>query len=454
MIGKITGGGSFGGALEYLMTPKERGKEREEEQPYREQRPGLDEHAPPYEEGERHRIIGGNMSGQTREELAKEFEAISRQRPNIEKPVHHASLTAHEKDEISVDKWREIAAEYVEKMGFGDAPYLVVQHRDGAADHIHILTSRVDVKGQVISDWQCKQRGEKVIREIEKAHGLEQTKSSHEVERAAPTRGELERFKRTGELSAKMELQGHVDLALRDAPTATEFIERLNISGIEVIPYIQKSGRMTGISFRKGKELMKGSDLGRGFSWPALQRRGLDYQMERDRPTIEAAQERSALSRSETIPSLMPKRSVVDFTKDMSRTAGQYLLDQANPVRQMENQIHAYQQVGRSITDGVSALREMVTKQNNLESLQRATGLDPSGKDGIERLQQAAGIEPARDGHDALEELSKITGLDRPGQPSDLTHTLDDTLTQTPGIPAMEAPAEEQTLDIALDFIL
>jgi hypothetical protein len=424
-----------------------------DEQPYREQRPGLDEHAPPYEKGERHRVIGGNMSGQTKEELTKEFETISRQRPDIEKPVHHASLTAHGEDEISVDKWREIATEYVEKMGFGDAPYLVVQHRDGKADHIHILTSRVDVKGKVISDWQCKQRGEEVIREIEKKHGLVQEKSSHEVERAAPTRGELERFRRTGELSAKMALQSHVDLALKDSPTATEFIERLNISGVEVIPYVQKSGRMTGVSFRKGKQLMKGSDLGRGFSWPALQQRGLDYQPERDRPAIEAAKERSALSRSETIPIPTPERGVVDFTKDMSRTAGQYLLDQANPARQMESQIQTLQQLSRGVSDGISALREMTAKQPEMESLQRSAGLDPSGRDGIAQLQQTAGIEPAKEGRDALEELSKIAGLDRPGE-TNPTHTIDDALTQTPGAPAMEITVEEHSLDLAIELIL
>lgn len=452
MIGKITGGGSFGGALEYLTTPKEK-QERDAQEETREMRPGLDENAPAYEEGERHRLIGGNMSGQTREELAQEFEAISRQRPDIEKPVHHASLSSHKEDEISVDKWREIAADYIERMGYGDAPYVVFQHRDGETDHIHILTSRVDVKGKVISDWQCKERGEEVCKEIERKYGLVQTVPSREVERAAPTRGELERFRRTGELSAKMALQSHVDLALKDAPTATEFIERLNAASVEVIPYIQKSGRMTGISFRKGKELMKGSDLGRGFSWPALQQRGLDYQPERDRPAIEAAKERSALSRSETIPTPAPEHSLVDFTKDMGRTAGQYLLDQANPMRQVESQLQSLQQLGRGVSDGVSALREMLTKQPGMEAVERSAGLDASARSGIEQLQQTAGIEPAKEGRDALEELSKIAGIDRPGQP-DPAHTLDDALTQTPGAPAMEVAVEEHSLDLAIELIL
>ena len=105
MIGKITGGGSFGGALDYLTKPKDP-KRAEEKESYREKlreaarTPG--EPAPPFEAGERHRVIGSNMSGRTKGELTAEFEAVSRQRPDIKKPVHHASHSAGERDRISV----------------------------------------------------------------------------------------------------------------------------------------------------------------------------------------------------------------------------------------------------------------------------------------------------------------------------------------------------------------
>lgn len=130
MIGKITGGASFGGALDYLTKPKEP-KQREEKERYQEKlkdaqrTPG--EPSPPFEAGERHRIIGGNMSGQTKSELAQEFKAISRQRPDIEKPVHHVSLSAGESDRITVEQWNKIAEKYIEQMGFKDAPYVVIQ---------------------------------------------------------------------------------------------------------------------------------------------------------------------------------------------------------------------------------------------------------------------------------------------------------------------------------------
>jgi hypothetical protein len=399
------------------------------------------------------------MSGQSKGELAQEFRLISRQRPDIEKPVHHASLSAGENDQISVEQWQEIATRYIKEMGFKDAPYVIIQHRDGKTDHIHILTSRVDVKGKVISDWKCKERAQEVLRGIERDYGLERTKSSREVERAAPKRGEIERFNRTGELSTKMALQGHVQDALKDAPTVTEFIEKLQMVGVDVIPYMGKEGRATGISFRKGKQLMKGSDLGRGFSWNALQERGLDYHQGRDRPAIEAARQRADMGQTHTVetPTIStpaPQYGVMDFAKDAGRVAGQYVLDQINPVKQIQDQVQMYQSIGRTIVEGYNCAKDLLTRDNSLESLQRAAEVKPDSRDAFERLQQATGMEPSTTSHDALERLSETAGLNHQDQPINPTPTLEQTLERAPeALPALEQEVADHAIAPVIELI-
>jgi hypothetical protein len=436
MIANITGGSDFGGALGYQMKPKELRQAHEKEQ-YKEKLKEvlqkLGEHAPPFEAGERHRIIGGNMSGRTKEELTREFEAVSGQRPDIEKPVHHASLSAGENDKLTVEQWIEIAGRYIKEMGFKNAVYIVIQHRDGKVDHIHILVSRVDTQGKVISDWKCKERAEKVLRGIERDYGLEQVKSSREVERAAPKRGELERFNRTGELSARMSLQSHVDMALKDKPSVTDFIERLQLVGVDVIPYIGKEGRATGVSFRKGKQLMKGSDLGRGFSWPALQERGLDYHQERDSPAIEASRARADQPRAKNITA--PALSL------------------PAPEHTFTDQVHVNQQPGRAIAEGYNLSKEFLHTPVSAESLQRAAGLAPDGKDSITRLHQAAGLEPGKDDHDTIDRLNKSVGLEREDQHTNQTPALDQTLEHTPAAThTLEPATPELTIEPVIEF--
>jgi hypothetical protein len=273
------------------------------------------------------------------------------------------------------------------------------------------------------------------------------------VERAAPKRGERERFNRTGELSAKMSLQSHVELALKESPTATEFIDRLQLVGVDVIPYMQKDGRATGVSFRKGKQLMKGSDLGRGFSWNALQERGLDYNHERDRPAIDAAKQRADMNRETINPPTMTtpstEHSLVDIAKDAGRAAGQYMIDQMNPIRQIQNQVQMYQDIGKTISEGYNLAKEVLTRDNNIENLQRAAGVEPDGRDALERLHQSMNIETGSGGNNALERLNDTIGIERKDPLAELT--------QTPAkeiAPTLEPAIEEHTLEATIELIL
>lgn len=507
MIAKITSGGSFGGALNYLLNPKhkeqERAQERRQErwpeaerapQPEaktreemtpkkeaqraapdagergqnqtetegRETRP---EHArdlaDEYDAGQRHRIIGGNMSGQNPRELSREFGLVRELRPDIEKPVHHVSISAGEHDRLSVEQWQEIADTYIQKMGFQNSPHVVIQHRGTKRDHIHILTSRIDFDGKVISEWQSQQRAEKVMREVEQKYDLERLPMSRDVTRAAPSRGELEVYERTGRMSAKLSLQGHVERALRDGPTATEFIEKLQRVGVETIPNLQSTGRVSGISFRQGEELMKGSDLGRGFSWGALQKRGLDYDQERDQLAMEAAKLRAETGRApEQIitppaPTPEPERTFADTLTDLARAGVRYELNQLNPLREIQSQIHMIEQAGRGAVALYDATKDLLTRQGGVERLQEAAGLDPGGRDAAERLNQATGLEPSRDGRDALERLNTAAGVERPDPSITPDLTPDRTPGATPALePAVEREAQEQVIEHTLELLL
>jgi len=75
VIAKITRGASFRAAMRYAL----------------DERHGLDrDHQP--------EIIGGNMAGRTSAELAREFEAVRQQRPDIRKPVEHIALSLSPSD--------------------------------------------------------------------------------------------------------------------------------------------------------------------------------------------------------------------------------------------------------------------------------------------------------------------------------------------------------------------
>jgi hypothetical protein len=511
VIAKISSGGSFGGALDYLMNPKHKEQERtqEREQGRQQGQQQGAERTPPaeaktneetklkddprrdalkagdrqpeqrqikereprpergrdladeYEAGQRHRLIGGNMSGQNPRELSREFGLVRELRPDIEKPVHHVSISAGEKDRLSVEQWQEIADTYIEQMGFTNCPHVVIQHRGSKRDHLHILTSRIDFDGKVVSEWQSKQRAEKVMREVEQRYDLERLPLSREVMRAAPTRGEREVFDRTGKLSVKMSLQGHVERALRDEPTATEFIEKLERVSVEVIPNLQSTGRVSGISFRQGDELMKGSDLGRGFSWGALQQRGLSYDPERDRPAMETVMHRAELSRDPEqvfippAPTLEPERTIADTLRDATKSVVEHESNPLNQLYEIQSQGRLLEQDGRGAVSLYHTARDLLTQQDNVERLERAAGLDTPGTAALERLHEAAGLEPTKDGQDALERLNKAAGIEPPDPARTPDAALDKTLDGASMLERAGAQqVEELTMELGIELIL
>ena len=66
----------------------------------------------------------------------------------MEKPVLHISLNPHPDDVLTDTELQDIAREYLEKLGYGNQPYLVVKHEDIDRHHLHIVTINVDEKGR------------------------------------------------------------------------------------------------------------------------------------------------------------------------------------------------------------------------------------------------------------------------------------------------------------------
>ncbi|MFV0591461.1 MAG: conjugal transfer protein MobB [Draconibacterium sp.] len=89
-----------------------------------------------------------------------------------EKPVMHISLNPHPDDSLSDDQLSLTAQGYLDKMGYGNQPFVVYKHEDIDRHHIHIVTLRVDVKGKKINDKFEFRRSKETTRELEQKYGL------------------------------------------------------------------------------------------------------------------------------------------------------------------------------------------------------------------------------------------------------------------------------------------
>lgn len=52
--------------------------------------------------------------------------------------VFHVSLNPSSEDKLTDVQLQEIANEYMQKMGYGDQPYIVFKHTDIDREHLHV----------------------------------------------------------------------------------------------------------------------------------------------------------------------------------------------------------------------------------------------------------------------------------------------------------------------------
>ena len=86
--------------------------------------------------------------------------------------VFHASLNPSPEDRLTDEQLRKIACEYMERMGYGEQPYIVFKHKDIEREHLHIVSLRVDEQGHKLPhDFEAR-RSMEILRDLERKYGL------------------------------------------------------------------------------------------------------------------------------------------------------------------------------------------------------------------------------------------------------------------------------------------
>lgn len=100
------------------------------------------------------------------QEAVKDYlKAYSNTNKRVKQPQFHAMISAKGKE---YDKYQvtEVAKLYMEKMGYGKQPYVIIYHNDTDNNHVHIVSTRVKKDGSRVSDGYENIRSQKAMQEI------------------------------------------------------------------------------------------------------------------------------------------------------------------------------------------------------------------------------------------------------------------------------------------------
>lgn len=214
----------------------------------------------------------------TMEDVLADMEALIPKKCRTKKTVFHCSLNPHPDEKLSNETLMQIAKEYMEALGYGKQPYIVFKHNDIAREHIHIVSLRVDSRGQKINDRFEKRRSKQITDTLERKYNLiPSSKVSEKAETAMPKvdigKGNIKeqvasvvrtvlkyyRFCSLGELNA---ILSAYNLAVEEVKT--EFRGK-KYDGLVYVPTDDKGN--------KAGTPIHASDIGRGVGYTAVQNR-------------------------------------------------------------------------------------------------------------------------------------------------------------------------------------
>lgn len=214
----------------------------------------------------------------TMEDVLADMETLMPRNCRTKKTVFHCSLNPHPDEKLSDEQLTQIAKEYMEALGYGKQPYIVFKHDDIAREHIHIVSLRVDSRGQKINDKFEKRRSKQITDALERKFGLIPSSkvANSEVEETPKidtTRGNIKeqvagafrmalkhyRFCSLGELNA---ILSKYNLAVEEVKT--EF-RRKKYDGLVYVPTDDKGNKVS--------TPIHASDIGRSVGYTAVQNR-------------------------------------------------------------------------------------------------------------------------------------------------------------------------------------
>jgi hypothetical protein len=94
----------------------------------------------------------------------------------------HVSLNFDPSDKLNTEKLKQIADIYMQKIGFGEQPYLVYQHNDAGHPHLHIVTTNIQPDGKRLALHNlARNQSMKASKEIEQEFQLIQADKKHRL---------------------------------------------------------------------------------------------------------------------------------------------------------------------------------------------------------------------------------------------------------------------------------
>lgn len=226
-----------------------------------------------------------NVHGTSRD-IGRQMRDIADDRERVQKPVLHLQINFHPDEKLGREEAEKAVHAILKEVGISsdNHQYVLVQHRDKAHDHYHVVANRVAMDGSLVSNERIIERLQVACDKVEQEQGLRRTEGrtvfydpsqekgfryatseEKKAHRAKHKKTSLD--KNPNKREQQVVIKNEVIKVLQDKKinTAADFKKALESKGIDV-RLMRNNNGISGVSFKTDKISVKGSQIGAKWS--------------------------------------------------------------------------------------------------------------------------------------------------------------------------------------------
>ncbi|WP_256875420.1 relaxase/mobilization nuclease domain-containing protein [Nostoc sp. C052] len=265
-------------------------------------------------------IVDTNMMGTKPDEFNQQFLNIKYTNKAVKRQCAHLIISiAHRHnyhEHLSDSQYSYVAQEYLKDMGYlpkeessvaATSQFVAVRHHDRDHEHLHIIASRIRLDGSLVNDSYDYFNSQVSTRRIAAELGLEVTPTTNEAVASklqqeygitaltSPNRSKSIRAVNSKHKTptSKEIIRQAIGEAIKDSPTVSTFIQRLEENNIGVLPKI-RGEELLGFTYIHNDVKIAGYQVYKPYSWnKLLSEYGITYDQEKDKEVIQQAKARA-----------------------------------------------------------------------------------------------------------------------------------------------------------------
>jgi hypothetical protein len=202
-------------------------------------------------------VYSQHLVGENPADITREFRFIQDQNQNCEKNTLSFVLSPTIEDGkiLHQKELKVICEKFMEEMKLGERQAIAFVHRDKDHKHIHLYVNRIDFNGVAYKDSFIGKRSQ-----------LAAEKVAEQMKLTTIKQVQIEKEINTQDIRSEIRRRHDLVMKQHKPQTYKQYIELMKANKVEVIPCINKAGKLQGFRFEFDGYNLKGSEVHRSMS--------------------------------------------------------------------------------------------------------------------------------------------------------------------------------------------